>query len=220
MSGKLLLILIYFFTPFFIYANFDFNKNCNNTFDLILNLQFDEAVKIIKKEKQVNPNNQLVYYFENYIDFLKTITSDSESDYKIFQTKFNYRFNKLKQSNQNSPYFLYTQADIHFQSAIISFKFNDYLLASYHFYKAYKFIYSNFNKHPDFYQNHKLIGAFNLLLGSVPSDYKWIADLFNIDGDINYGTKELELYYLHSKESIFHTESILFLSFAYQHFFT
>ena len=170
MYRKLLVILIYFLIPSFIYANFDFNKNCNNTFNLIFNLQFDEAVKIIEKEKQVNPDNQLVYYFENYIDFLKTITSDSENDYLIFRNGFDYRFDKLKQSNKNSPYFFYTQADIHFQFAILAFKFNDYFLASYHFFKAYTFIHSNFKKHPDFYQNYKLIGVFNLLLGSVPPD--------------------------------------------------
>ncbi|MBE9467598.1 MAG: tetratricopeptide repeat protein [Bacteroidetes bacterium] len=218
MIKKLIIILVYFFIPELIFANFDFNKNCNNTFKLILDLQFDEAIKFTKVEKQINPDNKLVYYFDNYVYFLKTIASDSENDYLIFKNKFDFNYNKLKKANQNSPYFLYTQADIHFQSAILSYKFKDFILASYHFYKAYKLISLNFKKHPDFYQNYKLTGSFNLLLASIPQNYEWFKNLFNINGNINLGIKELEYYYLQSKNSAYNTESIILLSFAYQHF--
>ncbi|MCK5823433.1 MAG: hypothetical protein KAG95_05475 [Bacteroidales bacterium] len=218
MYRKLLIILACLFIHSSIFANFDFNKNCNNTFRLILNLQFNDALKNIELEKKVNPDNKLVYYFENYINFLKTLTFDTEDDYFAYKNKVDYNLNKLKQANNKSPYFIYTQADIHFQSAILSYKFKDFFLASYHFYKAYKLIYSNFEKYPEFYQNYKLIGSLNLLISSVPVNYKWFADFFIIDGSINSGIKELEYFYLQSKKTIFNTESIIFLSFAYQNF--
>ncbi|RLD61740.1 MAG: hypothetical protein DRJ01_07365 [Bacteroidetes bacterium] len=218
MYRKLIFIFACLIIHSSIFANFDFNNNCNKTFCQILNLEFDKAKRNIENEKKVNPENKLIYYFENYLSFFKTITSDSEDCYFAYKNKFKNNLYNLEKANKESPYYLYTQADLHFQTAILSYKFKDYIFASYHFYKAQSLIILNYKKHPNFYQNHKLIGSINLMINSIPSDYKWLANLFAINGSINSGIKELEYYYLKSQKSIFNTESIIFLSFAYQYF--
>ena len=53
------------------FADFLWNKNCKEAYSLSIQLKFDKAHLILEKEKKENPNNNLVYFIENYSDYLK-----------------------------------------------------------------------------------------------------------------------------------------------------
>ena len=84
---SILFILFYFA----IVANaqtFDFNANCQHAYQSIFKLKIDEGLQILEKEKKENPKNQLVYFIENYADFLKLYINDNNTLYDNLLPKF------------------------------------------------------------------------------------------------------------------------------------
>ena len=64
-----------------IYADFLWNKKCINAYSLIIQLKFDKAKLILDEEIKENPNNSLVYFIENYGDYLKSLISEEKKDF-------------------------------------------------------------------------------------------------------------------------------------------
>jgi hypothetical protein len=101
------------------------------------------------------------------------------------------RLDKLRDGNQQSPYYLYTQADIHLQWAFCKIKFGEYVSAVFEVKKAYSMLQANQKKFPDFRPNVKSLGLLHTLFGAVPDKYKFGARLLGLKGSIGQGLKEL-----------------------------
>ncbi|HNY07015.1 MAG TPA: hypothetical protein PKL64_02900, partial [Bacteroidales bacterium] len=65
-----IIALIFLFSGFYSYGNYDFNANCRRAYSSILSLKFTEGKALLHREKLLNPQNDLPYYIENYVDFL------------------------------------------------------------------------------------------------------------------------------------------------------
>ena len=109
------------------YSNFELNNNIQNAYSNIISLNFNEAQKFLTQEKEVNPENGLIYLKENYIDFLKIIIDENQDFYDKSRINKNIRINNIKKNDQSSPYFLYSQAEINIQWAFTRIKFNQFL---------------------------------------------------------------------------------------------
>ena len=64
------------------FADFLWNKNCKEAYSLSIQLKFDKAHFLLEKEKKENPNNNLVYFIENYSDYLKIHIGEEKSDFE------------------------------------------------------------------------------------------------------------------------------------------
>jgi tetratricopeptide (TPR) repeat protein len=170
---------------------FEYTANCKQAYQAIFKLKLNEGLLLIAKEKKDNPKNLLPYFIENYADFLKLYINDNEKLYASITPKFESRLDKLETGNKNSPYYLYTQADIHLQSALCKIKFGDYLSAVFEVKKAYAMLQDNQKKYPDFKPNLKSIGLLHTIFGAVPDKYKFGAKLLGLKGSIEEGLKEL-----------------------------
>jgi hypothetical protein len=170
---------------------FEYTANCKQAYQSIFKLKLNEGLLLLAKEKKDNPKNLLPYFIENYADFLKLYVNDSEQLYASIEPKFETRLDKLQTGNKNSPYYLYTQADIHLQSALCKIKFGDYLSAVFEVKKAYSMLLENQKKYPDFKPNKKSIGLLHTIFGAVPDKYKFGAKLLGLKGSIEQGLKEL-----------------------------
>lgn len=158
----------------------------------ILKLRFASAESFIHSNRSADNTNVMHLYLEGYIDFLKTIISEEETDYARLLDKKNSRMKAIERTTGNSPWRLYAMAQLNLQSGVSSMKFGDYSKAARDITKAYSQFNENNKRYPAFKPNMTGMGLFNILIGSIPENYTWVSNLFGIEGDINTGIKQLQ----------------------------
>lgn len=185
---RLLFFICYLFT--FTIAksqHFDFNDNCNAAYQQIIALRLTEGEQSLQIEKNNNPDNLIPVLLTNYIDFLKVYTSGSSDAYYSVKKDMDNRISQMKDGNDSSPYYLYTQAEIHLHSAVLHIKFGEYVACVFDIKKAVKKLENNVEKHPDFIPNYKSLGMLYTILGSIPQQYKGSLEFLGLKGDVNEG---------------------------------
>jgi len=195
------------------YASFDTNENIQNSYKHIINLEFEEAYDFLEVESENNPDNGFIPLHKNYIDFLTILISEDNAYFENAEKQKDLRLDLLENSEENSPYYLYAQAEVHLQWAFSRLKFEEYSTAAYEFVKAYKLLEKNQEKFPDFVLNKKGLGLIHALLGAVPEQFQWILNLAGLEGGIDLGLSELNEV-LNSEEcKLYETEVLFLLSF-------
>ncbi|MFC2120759.1 tetratricopeptide repeat protein [Bacteroidota bacterium] len=216
------LLSISFFSlliPNILFAQIDFNQNCKKAYTKIFQLQFSDAEDIIKYEKNQNSDNAICYYLEDYLDCIKILVSQKESDINLYNKNFSSRIREIKKSDNNSPYYLYCISEMYFHSALIKINSNSMVAASFDLISSLKHIKKNIEKFPGFILNKKLDGVLNLFMGSVPDNYKWFTKLIGFSGDINTGLKKIDQFYTYTLNKEFlSVEGILIKGFSLHDF--
>ncbi len=198
-------------------ASFDFNANCIKAYQLIMQLKVNDAKTLIAKEKQQNPENGIPILLDNYIDYFTILTSESKADYERLKKNKAIRLDILDSQDHNSPYYLFTKAEIHLQWALLKGKFQDYFSAAWDINTADDLLSDNTKKFPNFLPNKKGKAIIKIVLGAVPSNFRGILKTIGLNGSIENGSKELE--YLisvlpKSNYSFYRDEVIFFYAFA------
>ncbi len=188
---RLLITFILFINVSFVYAQYDFNENCKKAYLNIINLKFDDGERLIKNEKITNPSNNIPYYLENYIDFLRIIISEEQSTISKLKPNENLRLKRLEKGDKKSPYYRYCLSEIYLQWAFSRIKFREYFTAMFEINKAYRLLEKNQYEFPDFIPNLKSLGLLHALIGTIPDNYKWITKIAGIEGTIKQGVEEL-----------------------------
>jgi len=170
---------------------FEYNTRCQQAYQAIFKLKITEGNQLLFKEKQLNKDNLLPYFLENYGDFLALYISEDEALYKKLSGNKDERLRILQAGNPKSPYFLYTQANLYLQWAFTKIKFGDYLSAVWDVRKAYNLLKTNKEKFPSFAPNNKDLALLNTLFGAIPDKYKFGARILGLKGDIDEGLKEM-----------------------------
>ncbi|MCK4661268.1 MAG: tetratricopeptide repeat protein [Bacteroidales bacterium] len=183
----------------FVFASFDINNNIKKIHREISYLNLSQAELVLEYEKEQNPDNLFIPYYENNIDFLKYIVSGDNVLLENFINDFNKRIDAFKIKNKNEPFLLALQAEMYFQLLIAYLIKNDFLHASFALYKSYSLWNENYKKYPDFKFNNKLAGIFQLLISSVPQEYTWLFKISGIKGNIPKAIDFLEKYSLYEK---------------------
>ena len=115
---------------------------------------------------------------------LKNIIGEDKDYYinsRVFKRE---RINFISKGDKESPYYLYSQAEIYLQWSFIYLKNQEYTLFVYDFIKAYNLYNENLKKFPDFILNKKGLSIIHALLGAVPNEYQWMLDIIGLKGDI------------------------------------
>ena len=108
------------------YASFDTNENIQNSYKHIINLEFEEAYDLLEVESENNPDNGFIPLHKNYIDFLTILISEDNAYFEIAEKQKDLRLDLLGNAEENSPYYLYAQAEVHLQWAFSRLKFEEY----------------------------------------------------------------------------------------------
>ena len=184
-------------------------------------MRFVEARKQVEQLKTTQPDNLMPLFVENYIDFLHTFIDENKSDYKSRLKKVDDRLHKMSKGDKNSPYYLYTQAEMRLQWAILRGKFGQYLTAINEVKQTYALLEENQKRFPDFVANKRSLGVMHALVGNVPPEYRWAVKMFGgMDGTIELGLSEVEEVLAYSKkhpEFAFGEESLVAYSFLLLH---
>lgn len=168
------------------FENTDF---CQKAYKNIIALKLDSGLYFLQKERSLNPSNNYTVYLHNYIDFLKIFTSGDMAHYEnVVKPNFSNRIDLIENAEtENSPYFLYIQAEIYLHSAILSVMNKDYFVAVFHLRKALRKLEQNIELFPKFKANKKSLGLLYSILGSVPDNLKTGLAVIGLNGDINKG---------------------------------
>lgn len=211
---KFFLYIIISFLPSVSIAQYfyDFNTNCKKAYSEIISLKFDEGREILEKEKIINPKNNIPYYLENYIDFLKLFLSEDKNDFeKLKQNKYS-RINRLEKGDKNSPYYKFCLAEVSLQWAFLKVKYKNYISAGIEINHSYNLLNQNKKKFSDFILNNKSLGLLHVVFGSIPDNYKWLTDFIGFKGTIDKGVSELESILYAENQKIFEPECLFYLS--------
>ncbi|ACU02253.1 tetratricopeptide repeat protein [Pedobacter heparinus] len=188
LANKFFLALSLLFLPGPLFAKFDFNANCLKAYQLIFELKLNPARQMVASEKKANPNNAIVPLLENYIDFFYLLTTDSKDDFNRLKGNKGSRLDQIADDDSNSPYYLYAQAEINLQWALIRGRFGEQFNAALEIKKANSYLQENAKKFPGFHLNLKGIGLINAVLGSLPDGFmKKTLSTFGIKGNVKTG---------------------------------
>lgn len=166
---------------------FDFNAACISAYNDIIALKLESGIKKISIEKKINPSNQIPILLENYVDFLTVYTSGSLSEYELVKGKMEQRVGELKNSQNESAYTLYSQAELHIQSAVLHIKFGEYVACIFDIKKALKKLEKNQQQFPDFMPNNKSLGMLYAILGSIPQEYQGALSFLGLKREVSKG---------------------------------
>jgi hypothetical protein len=171
--------------------DYDFNQKCINAYASIISLKFEEGKKLIEEEKVLNPNNNIPYLLENYIYFLTVFIAEEEKDFNKYDDLKDKIIDRLKEGNENSPYYRYSLAQVNLQWSVARAKFKEYTTATLEINKAYRLLEENNELHPEFLPNLINLGMMHTLIGTVPDNYNWVKKLVGVEGTIDQGVNEI-----------------------------
>jgi len=200
--------------PCGLYADFDFNQNCKTAYKKIFELKLNDASDLIRNERLLNPDNKISVYLEEYHNLIKILANQKESEFTRYNNSFYYRIREIKKGSKKSPWYHFCIAEMYIHSAMIKMNMGLYVSASVDIKSCRKHLLKNLKKFPEFEPNWKINGALQLLLGSIPENYKWFSDLIGFSGDLNTGFIEIDKYYSYSIQNSFSsTEALLIKSY-------
>jgi hypothetical protein len=190
---KYCLLPAFFIIPFTASANFDFNTNCLKAYQLIFELKLNSARQVIALEKRNHPKNAIVPLLENYVDYFYLITSENKADFDRLCELKSKRLDQIADEEANSPYYLYAQAEINLQWALLRSRYGEYFSAAREIKKANSQLQENSKKYPGFHLNGKGLGLINVFLGNLPDGIlKSALSTFGIKGDVQKGINMLD----------------------------
>ncbi len=189
-------ILIFSFCLFKASAQkqFDFNLNCVNAYQAALSLKKKQAVQLIEKEKQSNPQNIVPYFLENYTDFFELFLNEDPKLYQELRHKKKERLEKIENGPDQSALKKYMISVIYLQWASIDIKFGNRISAGLGFRDALKTINENRKKFPDFSPNLMISGPVQITASTVPKGYKWLSSMAGISGNMETGRQQMQKF--------------------------
>lgn len=193
-------------------GHFTVTKDLREAYHYVITLRKDLAAEKIAKIKETDPDNLLIYHVENYLDFFEIFINEEKEVFDQLKDNKDDRLDKIKEGDQNSPYYRYCQAEINLQWALARTKFDQKFTAAREIYSAYKLLEDNVDKHPDFIYNYKSLSIIHVLAKSIPGIVRF---LFGIHGSIEQGTREIKNLYEHVLEhdDLFKDEVIIIYSY-------
>lgn len=174
-------------------ANFDFNANCLKAYQSIFELKLNTAKALIAAEKKARPQNSIVPLLENYVDYFYLLTNESKTEFDRLEANKSARLDQISKDDKSSPYYLYAQAEINLQWALIRSRYGAYFAASREINKANSLLKDNQKKFPNFHLNTKGIGLINVVIGALPDGFmKSALSTFGVKGDVQTGLSQLD----------------------------
>lgn len=189
---KAVAFLILFFLAFDGYSQTAFTPKCKKAYTTIAALEFKKAEEILNAEKYVDPDNQVIVFLEDYIDFLKVFISEKATLYEKALDKRDKRLDKIDQLPEENPFKKYLKGEIYLHWASIKGKMGDRFSAAVDLNKAYRLLKENHEQFPEFVPGYAGLGVIEVLIGTIPEKYGWLANLLNLEGTVEGGRQRIQ----------------------------
>lgn len=219
MKRSYYLLITLLLLPLQTYAGgvFDFSDNVKSAYQKVISLQFIDARKEVDAIKRNAPDNLAILFVENYLECARILLDDNEKEYDNLNKNMNKRLDKISRGDRSSPYYLYCQAEIRLQWAVLRGRYGDYLSCVSDIKQGYALLEENQRRFPDFAANKKSLGLLHAVVGNVPDELKWaVRGVSGMKGSIEQGVREMEELLTYSRahpDYIFGIEC--FVAYAY-----
>lgn len=184
--------------------HFEYTPLARSAYEKVISLRFGEAYLDLAKLKLEDPENLIFHHIEDYIDFFRLYISEDEALYDQLKANKDRRLRAIEGGDENSPYYLFLQAEIRLHWALTRLRFEEYLPAFTEVNKANKLLEKNQELFPDFMPNLKDLAILHAIVGTIPDGYQWSVRLLSsLKGTIEQGQKEMEKVLAYSKKNDF-----------------
>jgi len=182
---------------------------------MLMDFQIDEAKQLIEEEIKTNPENYYSYYLEQTCDAVKILINGSDDDYEQFIESFYSKRDIMDGHDEDSPYYLACYSEMQIQLGMFNIIHGDQFSGLRKMYSAYKNVYRNLDKYPDFAPSLKLDGFFNVAIDNLPPFVKWAVSFFGVKVEVDTGFNILYNNYQTQKDIPgINAESALFIILA------
>ncbi len=183
---------------------YEFTPLALKAYRAILALRLNDATASIVQMRLTDPENLMSYYLEDYVETIIIFLDEDKNTFKKYVANRDKRIEKLATGPQDSPYYLYTQAEINLHWSVARLKFGEKITSVKEASNAYKMLVKNQKKFPNFIANKKTISTLRAVFGAVPPEYRWATNfLTGIDGNTEQGRKDLEEVVTYAKNNSF-----------------
>ena len=183
-------------------THFRFTKQARLSYQLASSLRLEEAEKAVAVLRREEPSNLVYPYLEHYIDFIRVISSDNQAVYARMNKQLLPRIDRISRGDRSSPYYLFLQAEMRLQAALMELRFKGMPAGLTNVKQAYQLLEENKKRHPDFIATYKSLGILHAVAGSIPDDYRWaVKALGGMKGSVDQGIGELKKVVDHSRKN-------------------
>ncbi|MEM1215643.1 MAG: hypothetical protein AAGJ82_08165 [Bacteroidota bacterium] len=173
---------------------FAYHERARLIYERITELRLAEATTLIAQLQKDEPDNLAAVHLANYVDFFTVYVSEDVQTYRRLKVNRELRLKRLADGDTQSPYLLYSQAEIRLHWALLKFRFEDYLSAFTDINRAHKLLLKNEARFPHFIGNKKDLGILHAAVGTVPDNYRWALELISsLEGTVEQGKREVEM---------------------------
>lgn len=208
--------IVFLLTTLISRGQYDYSDLCIEAHTEISALRFDHAQQLIASEKSAHPENLVPTMLQAYMDFLTIIVGENEADFDSLADLRHIKLNILKEGDTQSPWYRYSIARLYLQWAFSRVKYGSYFYAARDIQKAYMLLNENNEAYPDFLPDKVSLGIMHALIGTIPDNYRWIANIFSMEGSVEQGRAELMAVLKNAEEEgypFLKDEALFFLTF-------
>jgi hypothetical protein len=183
----------------------------------ILDLKFKDARLLIESERKAHPDNGYVIYLEHYSEAIELIITEEPELYEHLIDNYENRLEEMEELDDGSPDFEWLQAEVLFHTGLAQVKFGTRISGASKILSSYRKIKDHRQEYPQFWQNQKLTGMYNIIFDNIPGFMRWAADMFGLAGNSDLGMYQLQQYCEASKHITgLAEEAILVTSLGYK----
>lgn len=173
---------------------FDFNANCRKAYQRYMALDPAAAARILKEERALHPGNLIPAYLDNYSDCLELLFNGDKTKYEQWKERLDTRLEAIEQGDEHNPWYRFCKANLYLHWALANIRFGDNFKAAAKFRKSFLLLRENKELFPAFEENKVMLGLEQAIAGAIPDNYKWVASVFGVRGDVKKGVAAIVAY--------------------------
>jgi tetratricopeptide (TPR) repeat protein len=176
---------------------YEYTAHCHKAYQNLAALRMEEGRAELVQEIKEHPRNLMATYIADYDDFLTLIMNGSPVDMEQRMGHMEERLKLLQRGDEQSPWYLFCKAGVHMHWAMVYLRMGEYIPCAWHFRKSFLLLKENNERFPAFTYNNIFLGIEQAVVGAIPDEYKWLAAVLGMKGDIVNGMLPLETFVQH-----------------------
>lgn len=194
--------------------HYRYTENCRDAYQHYMALRPEDGREMIKKELIADPYNLMATYISDYEDCLLLLFNGNRVDYDQLKRHQQDRLKLMERGDEQSPWHRLCQAGIYMHWAFVHLRFNENLKAGTSFRKSFLLLKENQQLFPAFEYDDIFLGIEEATVGSLPDNYKWIASIFGMRGNIHNGAGKVKQFLnRHETGDPFYNEAAIYYAY-------
>ncbi len=198
---------------------FNYTPDCAAAYDAYLSLKIPEGNALLRRAAAADPGNLMPVFLADYEDCLLLMLNGDRREYEQRRDHYDERLEWIEKGPENSPWQRLARGALHLHWALVHVRFGERLKAAMAFRKSYLNLKENARLFPNFTPTTVFLGFEEAIAGTIPEDYRWIASVFGVKGDVVKGVGAIGHFLEQNKapQTAFRREAVLF--YAYLRFY-